>query len=314
MKSMDTIAQRLKPETRPAEPLLCLLNGSAGSDSAEARCEELGRAFAALDCAVEIVLVHDGEPIAGPARKAVARGEALVIAGGGDGTISAMANALAGTRTALAVLPLGTLNHFAKDLGIPLELEAAVANVVNGAMRAVDVAEVNGRVFINNSSIGLYPAIVREREILQKDGRSKWIAFAQALVGVLKRTRSFRVRLKSTVESVNTRTEFVFVGNNAYDLAPPHIGGRNRLDEGVLWVWRLPHTGRFHAVIAALRALFKGRKSKMPLAFTASELSIAMRRKHIDVALDGEVIAMQTPLRYRARPQSLRVIVPVQSS
>jgi diacylglycerol kinase family enzyme len=310
---MDTIAQPLKPQTRPA-PLLCLLNGSAGSDRAEVRREEIRRAFDALGCAVEIVSIHDGEPIAAPARKAVARGDAIVIAGGGDGTMSAVANALAGTRTALAVLPLGTLNHFAKDLGIPLQLEAAVANVVNGAMRAVDVAEVNGRVFINNSSIGLYPAIVRERETLQKDGRSKWIAFAEALLGVLKGSRSIRVRLKSPVESLSTRTEFVFVGNNAYDLAPPRIAGRNRLDEGVLWVWRLPHTGRFRAVLAALHALFADPKSKTPLAFTANELSIAMRRKHIDVALDGEVIAMQTPLRYRARPQSLRVIVPAQSS
>lgn len=310
---MDIIVKPLKRESS-GTPLLCLLNGAAHSDGAESRRAQIAQAFARLNQPVEILEIQPGESISDQARKAVVRGDTAIVAAGGDGTMSAMANALAGTETALAVVPLGTLNHFAKDVGIPLELEAAVANAVNGMMRLVDVGEVNGRIFINNSSIGLYPAIVRERTTLQKDGRGKWIAFAAALFGVLKRSRSIRVRLASRVESLSTRTEFVFIGNNAYDLAPPRIGGRNRLDAGLLWVCRLPHTGRFRAMLAALRALSSGPQPNSPLAFTAREVSISMRRPRIDVALDGEVIAMQTPLRYRSRPQALRLIAPVQSS
>jgi diacylglycerol kinase family enzyme len=308
--SMQSLDFPQEQKSLTAASVLCLLNGAAGSDTANARRQEVTRAFAAINQPVEIVLIQHGKPIAELARKAIARGDPLVIAGGGDGTVSAVANALVGTETALAVLPLGTLNHFAKDLGIPLEIEAAVSSACTGTVRTVDVGDVNGHVFINNSSIGLYPAIIRERETLQEGGRSKWIAFAEALLGVLKRSRAIRVRLKSAANSVNTRTEFVFIGNNVYDFAPPRIGGRNRLDEGVLWVSRLPHTGRFRAVLAALRPLVARPASNSSLAFTTTELSIQLRRRRIDVALDGEVVSMAAPLRYRIRPRALRVVVP----
>src|SRR5205085_3689399 len=101
--------------------------------------------------------------------------------GGGDGTQSAIASRLAGTQLVHGVLPLGTLNHFAKDLGIPLQLDEAVRTLAEGRVLEVDVGEVNGRVFINNSSLGLYPEIVRERELQQmRLGKSKWRALASA--------------------------------------------------------------------------------------------------------------------------------------
>lgn len=311
---MHTIERSSLQKSGSPAPLLCLLNDAAHSNAAQSRREEITQAFAALSQPMAIVEIGQGESIADHARKAVARGDAVVVAAGGDGTMNAVANALAGTETALAILPLGTLNHFAKDLRIPLDLEAAVANAMKGTIRKVDVGEVNGRVFINNSSIGFYPALVREREALQQGGRSKWVAFAEALVGVLKRSPSIRVKLKSSAKSLSTRTQSVFIGNNAYDFAPPRIGGRNRLDQGVLWVSRLPHTGRFRTALAALRGLFRDPKSKTPLTFTTEKLTIAMRRSRIDVALDGEVITMQTPLRYRSRPQALHVVVPAPAS
>jgi diacylglycerol kinase family enzyme len=311
---METTEKLLTAPTPLSRPILCLLNGMAGSDTAEARRDEIARAFAALNQPVEIVLCYEFDGMGPQAKEAAARGDRLVIAGGGDGTISTVANALAGTDTALAILPLGTLNHFAKDLGIPLEVEAAAANAFAGHVCSVDVGEVNERVFINNSSIGLYPAIVRERETLQEEGHSKWTAFAQALVAASKRSRSMRVRLRSKECTLSTRTEFVFIGNNAYDLGPPHIGGRNRLDEAVLWVCHLPHSGRFRALLAALWAIFAAPQSNTPLVFTTKEVLIETRKRHVDVALDGEVIAMQAPLRYRIRPDALRVITPAAAS
>jgi diacylglycerol kinase family enzyme len=309
---MDTAIRQTveRPALSAADTYLCILNGTAHSGEAEAARARLAAIFAGLKREVRIVMAADGEAIDGHAREAVRQSHRMVIVGGGDGTVSAVANALAGTETALAVLPLGTLNHFAKDLGLPLALEDAAANAFSGEMRLVDVAEVNGRVFLNNSSIGLYPRIVREREALQRKGQSKWVALAKAILASVRRSRVMWVRLLSAECRVTMKTAFVFVGNNPYELAVPQLGARKTLEGGTLWACYLPHIGRFRAVAAALRGLFGGTKPVAPLAFTTEELCIETRRARLRVAFDGEVSDMETPLRYRIRPRSLRVIVP----
>jgi len=305
-------AAALPPEAQSG--CLCLLNGAAHSGAAAADAEKLAGIFRQMGCNARIEAPPQIDRLQELARKAVRDGARLVIAGGGDGTIGAVANALAGSATALAILPLGTLNHFAKDLGIPLEVDAAVANALHGRAREVDVGEVNGRVFVNNSSIGFYPQVVREREALQEEGRGKWLAFAQALLATVRRSKSLRVRLRFANRALNTKTDFVFIGNNEYELAVPRLGERTRLDGGVLWISYVPHTGRFRAVGAAIRAIFGIEKPAAPLAFTTEELRIDTRRKFLDVALDGEVTPMATPLVYRSRPGALRVIVPAEGT
>lgn len=292
-------------------PTLCLLNRGAHSGAAEQQRHQVAEAFAHFRREIRIEMPEDCDRMEALAREAARAGASVVIAGGGDGTMNAVANALAGTQTALAVLPLGTLNHFAKDLGIPLEIGAAAENAFQGVPKCVDVADVNGRVFINNSSIGLYPQIVREREALQEKGQSKWVAFGQAAVKALGRTKAMQLQITAFGRTRKTRTEFVFIGNNEYVLAAPRIGARLRMDGGVLWVYRLPHTGRFRAILATLRAFVALDKPRAPIAFSTPELRIALRKPRIDVALDGEVTKMQTPLVYRSRPGALRVIVPV---
>ncbi|MFL5236594.1 MAG: diacylglycerol/lipid kinase family protein [Rhizomicrobium sp.] len=294
--------------------VLCLLNGAAHSDGAEKQRGLVAEAFTKLGKHVHIEMPSNCDAIEDTARQAVQNGAKLVIAGGGDGTMNAVANALAGSETALGVLPMGTLNHFAKDLGIPLDIDDAVVNALEGNVRRVDVAEVNGRVFINNSSIGLYPEIVREREALQKRGHSKWVAFAEAMVEVVHRSSAIRVRLKTPARSTKTRTDFVFIGNNEYELAAPRIGARVRMDGGQLWVCNVPHTGRFRAILAALRAFFAVQAPRSPLAFCTRELRIDTGHQSVDVAADGEVFRLQTPLLYRSRPRALHVMVPAASS
>src|SRR5262249_2923094 len=152
---------------------------------------------------------------------------AMIVAGGGDGTIGTVAAAVAGTETALGVLPLGTLNHFAKDLGIPLDTAAAIHTLFTGRIAQVDVGRVNDHVFVNNSSLGLYPRIVQQREALQRHGASKWIAFAQALIYVLRNHSSIYLKIK--VDDAGTefrKTPFVFIGNNKYEIAGLDIGKR----------------------------------------------------------------------------------------
>jgi diacylglycerol kinase family enzyme len=250
-------------------------------------------------------------------RAALDRGATLVVGGGGDGTLNQVAGALmADPRSAavrFGVLPLGTLNHFAKDLGIPLELDEAVAVLAQGRVAEVDTAQVNGKVFLNNSSLGLYPEIVEERERQQdRLGRGKWPAFAWACLAALRRYSFHTVRLHiDGVEHVR-RTPFVFVGNNDYDLSGMDIGARAQLDRGELCVWVAHRTSRLGLLWFALAALFGQLHRVHGLDHLRTDrLLIESRVARLSVSTDGEVQDLDAPLDYRSRPRSLRVLVPV---
>jgi len=246
------------------------------------------------------------------ARLAVERGASMVVAGGGDGTINAVASVLVDTGIAFGVLPLGTLNHFAKDLNIPLDLDAAIANLADGVAARVDVGEVNGRVFLNNSSLGLYPDIVRDREQQQRRlGRGKWPAFIWAVLAALRRYPFLQVGLALNGERHARSTPFVFIGNNEYRMQGLNIGERVRLDGGALSLYVAQRPGRLGLVRLAFHALL-GRLAQLKDfdVLTAAKLDVETRHKRLRVATDGEVTIMATPLRYRIRPAALTVLVP----
>ena len=214
------------------------------------------------------------------------------------------------------VLPIGTLNHFAKDVGIPLSLETAVRNVFTGQVTKVDVGEVNGRVFVNNSGIGAYPHFVRQREEEQRHGHAKWVAFVLAVGSVIRRHSRLRVRLlMSEAEALALVTPFLFVGNNRYEVSGLEIGTRSSLDSGRLWVCMPPpRTGRRYLVRMALRALM-GRVTDHELhAFEVEEISVQPETPRVNVSTDGEVSIMDAPLHYRIRPRALGVVVPIRSA
>src|SRR5207237_242447 len=155
---------------------------------------------------------------AAAARARDARPDA-VVAAGGDGTVSAIAGALVDSAIPLAIIPAGTLNHFARDLRIPTDLDAAARVIAAANARAVDVGKVNGRIFINNASIGIYPHIVSQRDdIRQRLGRGKWIAMLMAALAVFKRHPTVTVRMNAPDVAIQRNTPFVFIGNNAYDI------------------------------------------------------------------------------------------------
>ena len=249
------------------------------------------------------------------AARAVGENRQSVVAGGGDGTINAVAGVLAGTPTPLGVLPIGTLNHFAKDVGVPLDLEFAVRNVFTGQVTKVDVGEVNGRVFVNNSGVGIYPHIVRQREEEQHHGHLKWVAFVLAVGSVLRRYSRLRVRVHmNEAEALARVTPFLFVGNNRYEVTGLEIGRRMSLDSGRLWVCMAPHTGRRNLVRMALRALM-GRVTDHELnAFEVEEFWVHPETRWVNVSTDGEVNVMNAPLHYRIRPRALGVVVPVRNA
>jgi diacylglycerol kinase family enzyme len=269
--------------------------------------------FRAHGLEARVTLAASGNDMTSAAKAALAEGLTIVVAGGGDGTINAVASVLAGSGTAFGVLPLGTLNHFAKDMGIPLTLDEAIANVARGVARPVDVGEVNERVFLNNSSLGLYPDMVRDREKQQRRlGRGKWPAALWATIGALRRYPFLNVRLRMADGKEHARrTPFVFIGNNDYTMEGFCIGERTRLDAGRLSLYVAQRPGRLGLLRLAWSALRGRLAQERDFDMLSSEaMDIETRHRHLPVATDGEVTVMQTPLRYRIRPGALNVIAP----
>jgi YegS/Rv2252/BmrU family lipid kinase len=288
------------------------LNAAAGSvgPDADARVREVREVLENAGLTANVVACEPAR-LGESARRAADEGAELIVAAGGDGTASAVAGGLAGTDVPLAVLPLGTLNHFAKDLGMPLELAAAAEAIARGQTRRVDVGEVNGRVFINNSSIGLYPEVVLSRDEQQKTvRRSKWWAFAVAALRVLKRFPLLRMRLVTTDHEVCSHTPFVFVGNNPYTIEVLKLGTRAQLDTGHLGVYMMKCTGRARMFWLMVRAVL-GRLDGVEdfEAVAAREVWLDVKKRRLPVAVDGEVVMMTGPLHYRIRPSALTVVV-----
>ena len=291
--------------------IVVIVNSSAGTAAKRERIEiELAGLFRAAGRDAEVIALERGQDPTAVAREASARAS-IVVAAGGDGTVSSVAAAVVDSTAALGVLPLGTLNHFAKDLHIPLDLADAVAVVVAGHIGHVDVGEVNERVFVNNSSIGIYPSIVEEREALRQRGHFKWPAMALAIVRVLRRYRGVTVSVDIDGRRQTWRTPFVFIGNNEYDIDGPRVGGRTRLDEGRLVVYRAPRVRATDLPFLVAKALIGRRQAGDFEILPAGELWIdAGGAGRLRVAADGEVLSMRAPLHYRARPRALRVVVP----
>lgn len=239
----------------------------------------------------------------------------LVVAGGGDGTINAVASVLLDSGVHLGVLPMGTLNHFAKDLKLPLDLDQAIAAIAQGVPRRIDVGEVNGRIFLNNSSLGIYPDIVRDREQQQRYlGRGKWPAFGWAMLAALRRFPFLSVRLRVNGQEHARRTPFVFIGNNEY-LQGLTMGTRERLDSGNLSLYVAQKPTRLGLLRYAWHALWgKLAEARDFDVLLASELTIETPHRHLRVATDGEVRLMKPPLCYRSRASALSVMVPADTA
>ena len=297
----------------PATPrALVVLNARSGTGCTQQRADELRELFAGEGLQAEIVLAQGAEEMFEAVDSAEDDGYGLVVAGGGDGTQSAVASRVAGTELVQGVLPLGTLNHFAKDLGIPLKVEEAIRTLATGRVQEVDVGEVNGRTFINNSSLGLYPQIVRERELQQMHlGKSKWRALASAVLHATQRRTGMAVRVESPEDQQLRRTPFVFVGNNRYVMEGLSIGAREALDRGELALYMGKRRGRLALVRLALHALTKTLQQAEDFEMlTGPAFVVDTAGERIRVATDGEVCMMDSPLSYRIRPRALRVMVP----
>jgi diacylglycerol kinase family enzyme len=302
-----------------------LLNTAAGSRE-PAVAERLADAFRSTGCEPVIRLADSSElPVA--ATQVLKEGHPVIVAAGGDGTVSTVAATLVGTHCTLGVMPLGTLNHFARDLHIPLDINDAARVIAAGRTTMVDVGDVNRRVFINNASIGLYPILVSERERLRRRIGSKWLALAIAAVRVWGRYRRLRVSVRGGGVDRIVRTPFVFVGNNRYELSGVELFGRSSLNEGELHLCMAPGMTRAGVIGMIVAAVF-GRVGRVETfeSVCAPEFEIDVRRPsarlgagpstalgtgpRLVMALDGELMSIDNPLTFGVRSAVLRVLVP----
>jgi diacylglycerol kinase family enzyme len=283
--------------------------GGSADPAVEQRLAEL---FAAQGIEADISFVAPDELAQAFVEAAKAGGLDAVVAGGGDGTIGTAAAALAGTGRPLGILPLGTLNHFARDAGLPPDLDQAVATIASGETRQVDIAEVNGRVFVNNSAVGLYPEIVRRREAQQRRlGRSKRLAMLVAGLRAFYRFSRRRLTIRIAGMEAPIETPLIFIGNNRYEVAPLSLGRREAIDRGALCVYAPLARGPLHFLGITVRAAFgrTGRQRDFVSLDGVEEIEIDSRKARLTVSVDGEAEAMDTPLRYRIRPRALTLIV-----
>lgn len=245
--------------------------------------------------------------------RAVKQRPDAIIVGGGDGTIHTAAAALADTGIPLGVLPLGTLNHFAKDLKIPLDCDDAFQALLQGRPTAVDIAEVNGHVFINNCSLGSYAEAVRRRDQLRRERpQGKMWAMFFASYQTFRRFHRMQLRVSSASQSPRSlRTPLLVVANNRYSghVLDPNL--RDRLDEGKLWVY----TAHVHRPLAALQMAWQSLIRRLDAADAlasepVSDLTIERNHEFVPVAVDGEIVELTFPLQFRIRPRALLVLVP----
>lgn len=285
-------------------------SGGAAAKMGDALPKALEQAFAAAGTTADISLL-DAKQIPNAIETAAKAGR--VIVAGGDGTAAGAAQILAGSDTELGLLPLGTLNHLTRDLGIPADLSEAADVAVNGQPAAIDVGEVNGQIFVNNASIGLYPLMVRKREGLQRaKGWPKWLSTLPAAFAVLERLPHHRLRLDWGKGERAIVTPLLFVGNNVYSLDRGEVGKRGTLTDGKLSVYAITRRRRAALIWFAMRALV-GRAERSLDFETLGEcetLTVRSSSGSIEIALDGELKRMDSPLEFRIRPGALTVMTP----
>lgn len=289
-----------------------VINAAAGGRAAKGLRRSIVDEFRSQGIEVNLLVAKAGRRMAETARRVRESASQTVVAAGGDGTINAVASAILGTDKRLGVLPVGTFNYFAKNLGIPLDLAGAVGTVARGRAADVDVCEVNGRIFINNSSIGLYPSLIRQREQeYRRWGRRQLVAYASVLRVIFGRGIFVNVRITTGGGELVERTPLVFVGGNRFQIEEFDLPGRRCVKRGEMAIYLARADGPAGLLRLAMQALLRRLRGERRLeVLCAGEALVETRRTRLRVALDGEVVVLKTPLHFKTRPAALKVLVP----
>ena len=236
----------------------------------------------------------------------------IMVAAGGDGTVNGVASLAYRLNKPLGVVPLGTLNHFAKDIGLPLVLLQAVEVLAKYHTIKIDIGMVNGHIFMNNCSIGLYPTIVRSRTHLEKyiGKRLAVLASIFLVVSRLRRLYTIKMILNSDRKTIERKSSLLFVGNNSYSLKGLGLPNRDNLWNGKLHVFILK-TKRMDRLIKTALYSFLGKRLPEHYIerYESKNLKVVVgTQKQAWVAYDGEVGKISTPIEFKLLPKALSVI------
>lgn len=293
--------------------LALLVNRSAGSFRRlplDPTVDAIAEALRQGGHTVEVIIPPHRDVPAALSALARRRDIDAVVAGGGDGTILTAILAGLGTDKPLGLLPLGTLNLFARDLGLPFDPIEAARVLARAQPAEIDLAEVNGHPFAIWASLGMHPWTVRRRDRLQREGRPKWRAFALAALSALRRYPMVTAALTVKGETISVKTPLLVISNNAWrDEAPPL--SRQTLDRGELVVHVAKANSRWDMLKLAFNALLgRWKTNRLLHTFTAEEIHVTSKHRRVMVSLDGEVTVMRSPLVFKLRPKGLTVLMP----
>jgi diacylglycerol kinase family enzyme len=270
----------------------------------------LERALRSAGVSAEIIDAPQGSPSEEWLDRLADRYDVLAAAGG-DGTVSTVAAAAVRTNTTLAVIPTGTLNHFARDAGIPTELDHAMDVLRSGHERAFDVGVVNGHIFLNNVSLGSYPQMVNQRDALEARGYSRPAAAAIAIARTWWHLRKLTAMLSIDGREIVRRSPFIVVGNGSYVLSGLSLGKREEISDGRLSLYVAPSTGRIGVLSLPFRALVRKLEEYERFeTIHAERIAATLRHRRIATGIDGEVRILESPLQFSVRRAALRLLVP----
>lgn len=291
---------------------ICILVNAASGSAEENRVQRLEDAARPWAGRVEVRPLDRSADIGAESRKAADEGFAVVAAAGGDGTINAVAAGLRDTGARLGVVAMGTFNYVARTLGLPETPEKAVAVLAEGREGRLTIGEVDGRVFLNNASIGVYPDILREREqVYRRFGRSQLAAHWSVLKTLMSHRAPMRLRIAIDGETAQFRSPLLFVANNAFQLELFSLEGAGHVEEGRFAIYAVPDASRWRLIgLSARLALGRLRPREHFTLYAGSEIVVESDKRSHTLAYDGERARHHTPLTFRVHRDALGIMLP----
>lgn len=288
-----------------------IMNRGSGAGNKGVLRREIEAAFTARGWRVEFVWVGRRN-VRQRARRVIAQAPGAIVVAGGDGTINTVASLCVEANRPLGIVPAGTFNYIARNLGLPTDVALAVSIIIDGHLRRVDIGEINGRIFLNNAGLGLYARMVEQRERdKRRFGRRRIVAFLSALRTLLRRSPLLTVELVADDRPERRMTTTLFFGCNARQLEDFNLAAAACLHHQKLGVLSLALHSRWEIAMAACAALIGRLHAVSALdTFCAKTVRVQTRRRTVKVALDGELARLRPPLEVSLRSGGLQVLAP----